>query len=169
MSQTKRPEYLNENSIFVQKIELDSNICNSCYRKMREHTETMQDIATPITEYEDHAEFSYFDDFKESGRPNVHKAYCECGAVDWDDVRLRPLEQEELERAGLRIVNHLMEKGFVVDEEAFFDVVETEGPLPENQFREEEVLQKAVKKSTSKNRDDDNDDDDGESQDTIII
>jgi len=163
-----RPEYLEEDSKFVQKIETDSNICNNCFRKVREHSEAMHDSVGSITEYEDHADFAYFDDFVHTGRPSIEKAYCECGAVDWNEFRIRPLSVEEMKQCGQRIINHLMEKGFVLDEETFFTIIEDEGPLPENQYKEEEVFEKAVSQSLC--TDDSNDDsENGDSKNTIVV
>lgn len=164
----KRPEYLNEDSVFVRKIESDSNICSNCFRKIREHHETKHDVASSITEYEDDVDFSYFDDFVDTGRPNIHKAYCPCGAVDWNDVRVRPLDMEQMMQAGTRIVKHLMEKGYIVDEERFFEIIEEEANLPENQFREEVVFEEAVSKTTSKEETDEDDSDSSQENKVIV-
>ena len=139
-----------DETVFERKIESDGNICNNCYRKLREHFETMHDVATPITEYEDHADFSYFDDFRESGRPNVHKAYCKCGSVDWNETRIRPMDEDAMERAAIRVVDRLMEKGYSVDEESFFDFIDERFDLPEWQMKEDRILELAVEDNTYK-------------------
>lgn len=151
MSVIKRPDHLEKESIFVNKIEADPNICNSCYRKIREHNEPaseMPDSVTSITEYEDHTEFGYFDDFVDTGRPNIKKAYCECGAVDWNDVRIRPMDQEQMEKSAMRIARHLKEKEVDIDESEFLKFVKDKGKRPEYQFKEEKVFEEAVKYST---------------------
>jgi len=144
----QKPDFLfgeeNEDSTFVSEIERDSNICNSCYRKVREHFPTVNDIASPITEYEDNVEFEYFDDFKESGRANAHKPYCECGAVDWQDARIRPIDDEEMITIAERISSHLNERGISHSKENLVRFVEEHCRLPQYQDREELVFEKAV-------------------------
>lgn len=144
-----RPEYLEKDSVFVQKIETDTNICNNCYRKIREHTDSMHEVASSITEYEDHVEFGYFDDFK-TGRASVHESYCECGAVDWNEFRVRPMDMMRMKRSSQRIIERLEEKDFAVDEEKFLSIIESKGNLPEYQFKEEEVFEEAVCESAEK-------------------
>jgi len=142
-----RPEYVEEDSTFVRKVESDSNVCNNCYRKIREHTETVHKNASSVTEYEENVEFDYFDDFCETGRPNIEKAYCECGAVDWNEFRIRPMDMERMKRAGSRIINRLEEKEYSVESLSFYKVIEENGNLPEYQFKEEQVFEMAVEKA----------------------
>lgn len=156
-----RPEYLDKDSTFVEEIELDYNICNNCFRKIREHSdphEIMPDAVDQIAEYQTDIEFDYFDDSLESGRPNIKKAYCKCGAVDWNDVRIRPLDREKMEKVGVRIVNHLTDKGHNIDEEKFFAIVDEKSVLPEYQFKEELVLEEAVEDSLMNDSGDDSTD-----------
>jgi hypothetical protein len=148
----EKPDFLygkenKEDSTFVSKIERDSNICNSCYRKTREQHPTVNEIASPITEYENEVNFSYFDDFQESGRANVHKPYCQCGAVDWQDARLRPLSAEQMVEAGKRISKHLTMKGIEHDSKQFLRYIFEHRNLPQYQDREELVFEEAVVKS----------------------
>lgn len=148
----QKPDFLydenGEDSTFVKEIERDSNICNSCYRKVREHIPTRNDVATAITEYEEHADFEYFDDFKESGRPNRHKAYCTCGAVDWQDVRVRPIDFEKMMNIAERISLNLFDKGVQHDPETLKKYVEKNFNRPEYQNREELLLEHAVEEAT---------------------
>jgi hypothetical protein len=145
----QKPDFLynknNKDSTFTSEIERDSNICNSCYRKIREHIETKQDIASPITEYEEHVDFGYFDDFKETGRPNSHESYCVCGSVDWQDARLRPVESvEDMVTMAKRISNRLDEKGIKHTPSRLVSYVEENAQLPPYQDREEKVFEEAV-------------------------
>lgn len=143
----EKPEYLEHDSEFVNKIERDSNICNSCYRKLREHIETRRKIASSITEYDNDVEFAYFDDFRESGRANSHKPYCVCGAVDWQDARIRPIESEKLQDIAHRISSHLEEKNIEHDKKVLLEYIEDKHKLPEYQDRIELVFEEAVSKA----------------------
>lgn len=145
----QKPDYLDHDSEFVNKIERDSNICNSCYRKIREHTETRRDIASSITEYENDVDFAYFDDFKQSGRPNSHEPYCVCGAVDWQDIRVRPIDDaEEIQDIAYRLSSHLSEKGVKHSESTLVNYIEQKYNLPAYQDRIELVFEEAVDKAT---------------------
>lgn len=141
---------MTEPSIFKEKIEHNSNICNNCYRKLREHNEphhTMPDCVNDLTEYENSVEFGYFDDFVESGSPNSKEAYCACGAVDWQEFRVRPMDMEDMRDSARRICSHLEKMGFDVDEDKFMSIVNEKGPLPENQCKEDEIFEMATEKS----------------------
>lgn len=145
----QKPDFLynknNKDSTFTREVERDSNICNSCYRKIREHTETKQEIASSITEYEEHVDFSYFDDFKDTGRPNSHEPYCVCGSVDWQDARLRPVENiEDMVTMAQRISNRLSEKDIDHNPSELVNYVEENARLPPYQDREEKVFEEAV-------------------------
>lgn len=144
----QKPDFLydrdNKDSTFVSQIERDSNICNSCYRKIREHYPTVNDIASPVTEYDNNVDFGYFDDFKESGRPNAHKPYCTCGAVDWQDARIRPIEDDEMVKIAQRLSSHLDEKEIEHDREELVTYVTEHFSLPYYQDREELVFEEAI-------------------------
>jgi hypothetical protein len=144
----QKPDFLygddNEDSAFVSEIERDSNICNSCYRKTREHFPTVNEIASPITEYENEVNFEYFDDFQESGRANAHKPYCKCGAVDWQDARIRPLSDEEMVDIAERLSNHLSRKEVEHSPQRLMNYVREHSRLPDYQDREELVFEEAV-------------------------
>lgn len=144
----QKPDFLydkdNKDSTFVSKIERDSNICNSCYRKVREHFPTINDLASPVTEYDNNVEFGYFDDFEESGRPNAHKPYCQCGAVDWQDARIRPIDEDEMEEIAHRLSKHLEEKGITHNENELVSYILDKYNLPYYQDREELIFEEAV-------------------------
>lgn len=147
----EKPDFLfdenNQDSTFVSEIERDSNICNSCYRKLREHFPTRHEIAKPITEYENDVEFAYFDDFKESGRPNKHAAYCPCGSVDWQDARIRPIEDEEMMAIAERLSERLSEKDIEHDRDVLIEYIREHRNLPRYQDREELVFEEAIEKA----------------------
>lgn len=147
----QKPDFLydeeNKDSTFVSHIERDSNICNSCYRKIREHFPTINDVASSVTEYENDVEFEYFDDFKESGRPNAHKPYCQCGAVDWQDARIRPIDGDEMMKIAHRLSSHLDEKEIEHDRDELVDYVAEHKRLPRYQDREELVFEEAISHS----------------------
>lgn len=143
----QKPDYLEDDSTFVTKIERDSNICNSCYRKIREHYATVNDLAGPVTEYEDDVEFAYFDDFVNTGRPNAHKPYCVCGAVDWQDIRMRPIEPDEMIEIGHRLSSHLDDKDVVHSKEVLIEYIEMHYQLPSYQDREELVFEEAIEEA----------------------
>lgn len=144
----QKPDFLydknNKDSTFVNKIERDSNICNSCYRKLRENFPTQNEIAGPITEYDNDVEFEYFDDFKESGRPNAHKPYCICGAVDWQDARIRPIDDEEMDIIAKRLAKHLENKEIAHDSEVLISHIQENKRMPDYQDREELLFEEAV-------------------------
>lgn len=140
-------EYIDENSVFAKKVETDPGICSSCYRLVREvhePPEHVPNVQSDILEYEEHVDFAYFDDYDYSGRASVHRAYCPCGPVDWDDVKFRPLSQEEMEKCGQRISERLDEKNVEHNRDVLVDYIEQESRKPENQFREEKVFEEAV-------------------------
>lgn len=146
----KRPEYLEEESTFVEEIEEDANICNNCYRRVRqfkEPAEQMPDSVSSIVEYEKHASFGYFDDYDFSGRPSEKKSYCKCGAVDWDDARIRPISSEEMSNIARRLSERLSEKDIEHKKEVLISVVEEKKDKPEYQFREEKVFEEAVEEA----------------------
>lgn len=144
----QKPEYLDSDSDFVSEIERDTNICNSCYRKLREHIETRRDIAPSITEYDNDVEFAYFDDYKDTGRANSHEPYCICGAVDWQDIRLRPItDSENIQDVAYRLSSHLDNKGIDHDESILVRYIEEKHNLPAYQDRVELVLEEAIEKA----------------------
>lgn len=147
-----RLEYLDKDSTFAQKIETDGNICNSCYRKIRDFyspLDALPDFVTDQVEYEEDVNFSYFDDYVDSGRPSDKQPYCPCGAVEWTEVKIRPLDEDEMIEVGQRISDRLDEKGVDHDKDVFFDVIREEGPKPENQFSEESVFEEATERAVS--------------------
>lgn len=144
----QKPDFLydkeNEDSTFVNQIERDNNICNSCYRKIRETFPTAHELAAPLTEYEEDADFAYFDDFKESGRPNSQESYCQCGAVDWQDARLRPIDSDGMMKIGQRLSTHLDEKDIEHCRQDLLNYIKENHRLPNYQDREELVFEEAV-------------------------
>lgn len=144
--------YIDQDSIFTRKIETDSDICSSCYRKLREFltpAEEMPDVVSDKVEYEPNAHFSYFDDKQETGRPSRKKSHCECGVVEWNRAKLRPLDSEQMMNAAVRISQRLTEKGVDHDEDVLLSHVEAEFDKPENQDREEKVFEEAVDEACS--------------------
>jgi hypothetical protein len=113
----------------------------------------MHEIATPITEYEDHAEFDYFDDFKFSGRANIKKAYCKCGSVDWNEARIRPLTEERVQNIAKRLVSHLEEKDFDVERKEFIRYILENTRKPDYQYKEEKAFEEATEKYATKRKD----------------
>lgn len=145
-----KPDYLEEDSVFVQKVESDRNVCSSCYRKIREHSDPhpdLPDVVSGITEYNPDTETGYFDDFKFSGRPSVKHRYCVCGVVDWNDAKIRPLSLDEMMETAERVSERLAESGVEHDRDVFLSYVEDHAQLPEYQFREEKVFEEAVEVS----------------------
>lgn len=144
--------YIDQDSIFTRKIETDGNICSSCYRKLREFltpAEQMPDVVSDKVEYEPNAHFDYFGDEQETGRPSRKKAYCECGAVDWNNAKIRPLSGEQMMKSAVRISERLTEKDIEHDEDVLLSYVEDEYQKPENQDREEKVFEEAVEEACS--------------------
>jgi len=144
--------YINQDSVFTRKIEMDGNICSSCYRKLREFltpADEMPDVVNDKVEYGPDAHFDYFGDEQETGRPSRKKAYCECGTVDWNNAKIRPLDGEQMMDCALRISHRLSEKDVEHDESALLSHVESEWQKPENQDREEKVFEEAVEAACS--------------------
>lgn len=138
-------ENLNQNSVFTKKVESNPDICTNCYRrlsyKLYPHDE-LPDCVTAKKEYTENTDFAYFDDDVDSGRPSVHRAYCECGFVD--NGKIRPLDKNQLMKIAQRVVKRLDEQDIDIDKDAFFDVVREEKSNPKSQFNEEAILESAV-------------------------
>ena len=139
-----KPDFLDEDSTFVRRIEMNNNICNSCYRRVREDFETVHDIAGSILEYEEHADFAYFDDFRESGRPSTQESYCSCGSVDWQDARIRPIKDKELFDISERLSERLDEQDVEHDKNILVSYIKNNYREPEYQDREELLFEDAV-------------------------
>jgi len=148
-------DYLDEDSIFNEYVEQDSDVCKSCYRKLRDFhdpPEFLPSSALPQVEYREDARFGYFDDEINTGRPSRKKAYCTCGAADWNDIKIRPMDSEKMNEASERIIQTLREKFFEVDEDVFFSVVEEKQDKPEYQFREEKVFEEATEQAVEERK-----------------
>lgn len=149
---SKEFSYISKDSIFTRKIEMDGNICSSCYRKLREFltpADEMPDVVSDKVEYEPNAHFAYFGDEQETGRPSRKKAYCECGSVDWNDAKIRPLDGDKMMKAAVRISERLSEKDIKHDKDVLLSYVKEEHDKPSNQDREEKVFEEAVEESRS--------------------
>lgn len=141
-------ENLDQDSLFYKKVEDNPDICTNCYRRLSYKSsphEKYPDCVTDYKEYTDNVDFAYFDDENQSGRPSIHKAYCECGFVD--SGKIRPLDKEQLIQVAIRVLDRLEEEEIEVDENVFFAEVRKEKSNPDSQFNEEAILEKATEES----------------------
>lgn len=141
-------EKLNEDSIFCKKVEYNPDICTNCYRRLSYKSsphESYPKCVTDHKEYTDNVDFAYFDDEDKTGRPSVHRSYCECGFVD--SGKIRPLDTEELIQVSVRVLDRFNEEEVEIDEDIFFSQVREEKSNPDNQFNEEVILEKAAEES----------------------
>lgn len=149
---SKEFDYIDSDSLFARKIESDGNICKSCYRKLRDFLEParqMPDVVDRKPEYGSDAYFAYFDDYIDTGRPSRKKSYCKCGAVDWNDVKVRPLDEEQMVEVAKRVSDRLSEKDIDHDRSVLVSVVSDKCVRPKYQDREEKVLEEAVDSATT--------------------
>lgn len=87
-------------------------------------------------------DFDYFGDEHNSGRPSIHRAYCECGFVD--SGKIRPLDTDQLIQVSIRVLERLDEEDIEIDENVFFSHIRAEKSNPDSQFNEEAILEKAT-------------------------
>lgn len=145
-------ENLDTDSLFYQKVEDNHDVCTNCYRKLSYKLyphETLPGCVTPRKEYEEHVNFDYFDDEDKSGRPSIHRAFCECGFVD--SGKLRPLDSKELIEVADRVLERLEEQEYELDEDTYFATVRREKSNPDSQFNEEAILESAVEEAVITN------------------
>lgn len=145
-------ENLNSDSTFYKKVEDDNNICKNCYRRLTHESfpyHTMPDCVTVKREYTDNADFNYFGDEDNSGRPSILRSYCKCGFVD--DGKIRPLNKSKLLEVAGRVFDRLEEENVEVDESVYFSTVREKKENPDNQFNEEVIIERAIEKALIEN------------------
>lgn len=141
-------EDLDEESVFFEEIETNPGICGNCYRRVKSFSKPhheLPDCVTDHTEYENHVNKGWFDDYAFSGNPSVKRSYCKCGIVD--EVKIRPLDKEQYMETAKRIRERLDEEDIALNEDKFFDVVKDAKGDSDRHFNEEKKYEKAVEES----------------------
>ncbi len=154
-------EELDEDSVFFRRIESNSDICSNCYRRVRYTipsrdflpefmNESNKEMHSDEMEYDPDVDGDFFDD-QRSGRPSVFQRYCPCGAVDLD-LKLRPMDKDEVMDVAQRIEKHLLEQEVEFDIDTFYDSVRSEKSNPDNQFNEEKIFEVSIERAISENK-----------------
>ena len=139
---------LNQNSTFFEKIETNSTICTNCYRKVKSYSKphhTMPDSVSALVEHEDHVDHYWVDDRENSGRASVKRSYCSCG--NFDDAKLRPLDNREIMEIAQRIDSHLEEMDFEFDKDEYYSYIRESRVGSDIHFNEEKFFEEAIERS----------------------
>lgn len=139
---------LNQDSIFYKKIETNSTICTNCYRKLKEYTEPpsyVSDAVSAFVDYENHVNHYWVDDRHDTGRPSIKRSSCECG--DMDGAKLRPLDNQQIMNIAQRILSHLEEMEYEVEEDVYFSYIRDSREGSDIHFNEEKYFEEAIDES----------------------